>query len=46
MIIRFFTMRPLSVTLYQYVIIYQVKTAKFSAIIFEDEEDDYPWDLY
>ena len=41
-----FTMRPLSVSFYLYVITHQVKTAKFAILIFEDEEDGYPWDLY
>ncbi len=41
-----FTMRPLSVTLYLYVILHQLRTARLSCILFEDDEDDYPWTLY
>lgn len=46
LVVCFFSMRPLSVTFYLYVIAHQIKTAKFAVFIFEDDEDGYPWDLY
>lgn len=45
-IVCMFTMRPLSVTFYLYVIAHQIKTVHFAYDLFEDEEDDYPWTLY
>jgi hypothetical protein len=42
-----FSMRPLSVTFYRYVIAHQVKTAQLAyEIIEEDDDDGYPWNLY
>jgi hypothetical protein len=47
MVICIFSMRPLSVTFYRYVIAHQIKTAKLAYEFMEEDEDDgYPWDLY
>ena len=44
-VICLFTMRPLSISFYRYVIIHQIMGARLTYELIE-EDDGYPWDLY
>jgi len=44
-VLCFFSMRPLSVSFYRYVVMHQIMGSQLAYKLTE-EDDGYPWDLY